>query len=444
MDSPDNQAAPRGCAFRNASAANIGDWPALEGEFVRLQGGYGGVFAWAAMVASAALGLPSAALFALVLFSDKPTAGLCCGGFSLLMTLIGLWPVLRSSSFILTNRRLLVAGRFGAKAAIPLESIERGTIEGDALTSSLHLRGSRRWSLRYIANYRELWQWLLLPNGDDDPLDAEIVEDDSPVAAATPEAAEVRDAAIVAAGPAKRKPLELLWWKGALMHGLSNRKGIAVLRPDYFAFLPSSPATNLAARTTGAAAGAFGLHAIHAESSTPFEMLLSELSRRDGTAFDAEIAKLVDEFDGFMWRPGEAIINRGKRRYPITHLRPISVCNRQWLVAGSVTPQQEPFFEWLAKNWPDDPELHWRNVPFGIFSGILLCLLSAWSVFSIIKAREDPNFLSVGASAFMTLFTLTGWCCLIWHALPRRMREAYRSSESSLREINAPRPRTKE
>ncbi|HVX11156.1 MAG TPA: hypothetical protein VHC22_08250 [Pirellulales bacterium] len=140
----------------------VGKWPAQEREVERLRGGFGGAFGWLALVLSVLVGVPMAFLALLTLTAGEGLAGLCCGSFTLLAAFCGLWPLLRSSTYVLTNRRLIVAPRFGSTVAIPLSQLDRGKITVDPLTSSLTLHSERPIVLRYIRRSRQLWGLLLV------------------------------------------------------------------------------------------------------------------------------------------------------------------------------------------------------------------------------------------------------------------------------------------
>src|SRR5215469_11724117 len=171
---------------------HIGKWPAQDGEFERLRGGFGGAFGWIELVLSVLLGLPTA-LFALVsLLAGEAAGGACCGSFAVMMAVFGVWPLLRSSSFILTNRRLLITSRFGSTTAIPLSRIDRGGITVDPLTSSLTIRGEQTATLRYIGRCRQLWSLLLLPVPHE-AVDAEIVADEIASGQSAPPPREIAD-----------------------------------------------------------------------------------------------------------------------------------------------------------------------------------------------------------------------------------------------------------
>ncbi len=110
----------------------VGKWAAQEGEVERLRGGFGGVWGWLALVLSVLLGVPAAVIALAGLIGGEGLASLCCGSFALLVALGGLWPLLRSSAYVLTNRRLLVTPRLGSPVAIPLSGLDRGKITVDS------------------------------------------------------------------------------------------------------------------------------------------------------------------------------------------------------------------------------------------------------------------------------------------------------------------------
>ena len=427
----------------------IGKWPALEGEFERLRGGFGGAFGWIALVHAFALGLPAACLSLLTIFAGEAPMGLCCGSFALVMALFGAWPVLRSSRYILTNRRLLVTSRFGSTNAIPLARIERGSITVDPLTSSLTLGGERPISLRYIGKCRRLWSLLLLPLPDE-AIEAEILSDGtSPfrtiVAADQPSETDsvCRDKAEAQPAPALHEPVDFVWWNAQRIDGLRTQKGIAILRASYFVFLPATDAKNLALMTAGAFAGAFaehlGIHHIHIEGKVPFEALLDHLKSCDGATFDAEIAMLTKEFDAPMWQHGELVVPRETRFVPFQGRNVVYLANRTTVVSGGLQSEQVSTYRRLASLWPEVPDLKYRSTASTVFLAVLLVFFSIFSGCAIYFAIKEPVPVGTVATALITLLTLVGWIGWIRSVLPKRRATSAETPSKDLRKVNAPR-----
>ena len=87
-------------------------------------------------------------------------------------------------------------------------------------------------------------------------VEAELVEAADVVEA--PEVAEVAEVAEVVEAPEAAEVVEvgdLVWFSAYRSRGLSHQKGIAVLRPDYFVFLPTEAAFNTLTRVAGGMAG---------------------------------------------------------------------------------------------------------------------------------------------------------------------------------------------
>jgi hypothetical protein len=406
------------------------------------------------------LGLPAAGLALLTILAGEASMGLCCGSFALIMALFGVWPVFRSASFILTNRRLLVTSRFGSTTVIPLTWIDRGRIRVDPLTSSLTLGGERTITLRYIRKCRPLWSLLLLPPPSE-AIEAEIVPDEMSAVSSDvpPEPSAESDAgSCVEAGdndqersqadslqpaPAVHEPVEFIWWNAQRLDGLSTQKGFAVLRPSYFLFLPATASKNLALMTAGAFAevyaAALEIHQIHIEGKVPFEALLNHLTQTDAATFDVEMAKLSEEFDALVWRHGEAVVPRETKYIPFQGRNVVRVGNRAAFVSGGLRAEQVPAFLRLASQWPEVPDLEYRSVPMLIFAAVMLVFFSLFSGCAIFFAVNDPIAIGVVATGLVTLLTLAGWIGWFRALFPRRRTVAAQMGGEDLRKINAPR-----
>lgn len=385
--------------------------------------------------------------------------GLSCGSFALALAAFGLWPVLRSSSYILTNRRLIVTSRFGKTIDIPLSQIARGKIAVDPLTSSLTLRGKRTTTLRYIGGCRQLWSLLLLP-APDEASDAEILPDAvaaTPFATAPSESSGPDYQAIAAARDAAEQEskqsdlqrgssdsVEFVYWHAQRIDGLKTQKGVAVLRPAYFVFLPATGTHNLAAMTAGAAAGvaaeALDIHTIHIkESKVPFDALLLHLAQCSAATFDAEMCRLVGEFNALVWKHGDAAVERTTKKIPLQGRYFVHVHNRTTGVTGSLRRDQLPAFHRLAAQWPEVPDLEYRSVASVVFMTVLLVFLSAFTGGAIYFAFVEPNVLGTIATVFITALTLAGWVAWFRTLLPKRRSTHDKTSDHDLRRINAPR-----
>jgi hypothetical protein len=445
----------------------IGKWQALDGELERLRGGFGGVFGWIALVLSVLLGLPTALLALVSFVAGEASMGLCCGSFALAMAVFGLWPLLRSASYILTNRRLLVTWRFGSPVAIPLARINRGQIAVDPLTSSLTLHGERPLSLRFIGGGRHLWSLLLLP-ASEEILDAEMMPGEMEAAPSTPLPHPSRPAAELCAGgsdspaqkqqqvalksaDAPREPVDFIYWNALRIDGVVTQKGVALLRPDYFMFLPAAAAHNLVAMTGGVAAGiaadivasavagAVAGADLHLESKAPFEVLLGHLSQCDAATFDTEVGRLAQEFDALVWKHGEAVVDRQTKTIPFQGRYVVNVHNRTTGVSGSLRRHQLPAFQRLCVLWPEVPDFEYRSVGANIFLTVMLLFFSAFSGCAIYFAIVEPNWLGTVATVFITLLTLVGWFGWFRTLWPKRSGAATHSPHHDLRHINAPR-----
>jgi hypothetical protein len=433
----------------------VGKWPAQEGEVERLRGGFGGVLGWSALVLSLLLGTPAAVIALAGFVAGEGGAGLCCGSFALLAAFCGLWPLLRSSTYVLTNRRLIVTPRFGSTVAIPLSGLDRGRITVEPLTCSLTLHGERPIALRFIRRHRQLWGLLLVPVAEE-VVGAEIVpETISPFAPGTEivmggdsvPAQHTEDSPLAPRAPPA--PVDFVWWQALRLDGLTARKGIAILRPDYFAFFPIADAQQLVGETAGvvvgiaadmvatAIAGApFGQ--IRVENKVPFEALLSHLSQCDAASFDDEIDRIVEEFDGLMWRHGDAVVDRKTKYIPLQGRHVANVHNRTTHIAGDVPTHQLADFHRLAERWPEIPDCEYRSTSSIVFLFVLLLFFSLLSGYSIYRTNEDPILLAIGATSLVTIATLVGW--FGWfRMLAKPKANASSADQKDLRRINEPR-----
>ncbi len=301
------------------------------GERVLIRGGFGGQGGWS-WLAGVGIGcLLFAPCVGLALFRGLADGNVPSALVGLVFLMLGLFvaslPYLLSGTYWLTNLRLHFKPRLGAAVAVPFADIDADRIRVGVLTSSLYVKGPRPVSLRYIRGLERLWGGLILFS----------------------QLGEVETT------PAAERTEEVACWPAFSQGGLSSQRGMAVLRPGYFAFLPSEGKVNLLAQLgTGlgnqVAGQAVGVQWVSARAKLPVDLLLQVLYERDAESFDRYVFQAVQQLDGLLWEPGEAKLV--KEAFPLQPNRHVLLFKQKGqTVRGVPTPEQQPFVESVLPRW---------------------------------------------------------------------------------------------
>ena len=281
------------------------------GERILLRGGFSSLVGW---IGISFVGI--AVLMLLLIAWDFITqsradwTGPVCGILCFLSWVPpALWPFCRSGTYWLTNRRLHWKPHLGKPVAVPLDELQGSRIRVRAWTSTLHVRGKRRLSLRHIHGADRLWGALHF-FAKVGPLAPEQGRDGTKI----PDVSRLPLGDTLAL---QAQGTEAAWWTAVWRAGLSFQPGIAILRPHYLAFLPSQEWINVLGRVAEEAfwvfLGALGaLPQITVEAKVPFDVVIPELLRHCPDQFDAYIHKAVKHWGGLLWQPGQATV-RGER-----------------------------------------------------------------------------------------------------------------------------------
>ncbi len=206
---------------------------------------------------------------------------------------LALWPWLLSGTYWLTTRRVIWKPRIGKAVGLSLAEIDLERIRAGALTHSLHLRGARPLTLRFIHRIEQVWGGILLLRT---PGIADAVE------RAAQEPAE--PAAQEPAEPTAQEPAEpaALVWTATWTQGIHYQYGQAVLRRDDLAFIPWYPQFNAWAQLAKQATYAILSLAAPVRPRLPLEPILIHLIHLPETALDPVIETLVQSHDGTRWK----------------------------------------------------------------------------------------------------------------------------------------------
>jgi hypothetical protein len=341
-------------------------------ERVLLRGGFGGAYGWTLLV-SLVVPLFGLLMWVLALFFGDAggVSGACCMlPWTLGWIVYGSWPWLRSGTYWLTNQRVHWKPRLGEALTVSFPEIAASDVRVSPLTSSLHIRGARKASLRYIRGSEKLW------GGVNFFSQLGSLPAPSESAASTAE------------------PLDAVWWQAVRGGTVSSQLGVAVWRPGYFAFLPSQARENLLLGMAGAFAGqavhnATGIRVVSSKAKAPLEIILPELMRRSPSGFDAMVFKAVDQFGGLLWKPGEATVTR--EIYPIGDSTALAFREGKDAVRGTVAQDQLPLVEAFAPRWTGGESLP-RTFPVRRFvvGSCLLTLLPLLPIVGVLSHQEGP------------------------------------------------------
>jgi hypothetical protein len=264
---------------------------ALRGdERMLVRGGFGGTFAWVWVCTVLPFTLCCwSPLFLVEALRGGTAAKLLGIPISLLLLTTAAWPLLRSGRYWLTTRKLVWKPRLGSLVTLDLADARTDGIRAGLFGRALRVPGRPTVTVRYVRGIDRLWGGIaLLADADDLKL--------SPVGAGVTDVA---------------------WWTAARRKGAGYQLGVAVLRPDYIAFLPTGESKNLAGEflelTLGKAAREVvgrGDAAPETRPSPPFDVLLGFLSERPPAEFDEFLWDAVERYDGLWWDAGRATATR--------------------------------------------------------------------------------------------------------------------------------------
>jgi hypothetical protein len=382
-------------------------------EQVLLRGGFGGNWAWGWTIG---LGLGWVVLGALVVAGmlSNLGQGQVVLGLALLPVLpislvVAAWPFLRSGRYWLTNLRLHWKPRLGTAVAVPLPAIDLERIKVKAKTSCLFIRGDQSVSMRYIGDLERLWGGIILFSQ---------LEQFEP------------------AEPGERTE-EVACWPAYLVETLSSQQGMAVLRPDYFAFLPSQEKVNVVGQIAGGLAREVAGKALDlefeegVEAKLPIDLLLKLLYERNPESFDDHVSQVVEQQDGLLWKPGKVKVLR--EAFPLRPSRYVLIFQKKKsAVRGVPAREQLPFIDKVLRTWFADSPIPtrqpvWRMVKVSLIFTVP-ALLFAWGGYSMADNPERQAWESGLAYGFGGVLGGLGLLC--WVLTTVVMGRAMRSSTS--------------
>ncbi|MBV9123575.1 MAG: hypothetical protein JO112_09475, partial [Planctomycetes bacterium] len=347
------------------------------GEKVLLRGGFGGMFGWVWTIPL--VGLFLAGLIPLIVLgvvgknAPVQAGGAVCGGVFLVILLItASWPYLLSGRYWLTNRRLFWKPRLRRVRSIPLAELRECNLRARPITSSLLIRGKRRLSLRFIGGMERLWGGLML----------------------------FRQLSPQDFRPQGMPTGDMAWWTAYRRQRVSLQKGLAILRPDYFAFLPSEAGVNLLGELAKGATGLVGVHWTRARAKMPLDLLVQELRGRDPDHFDRNIFETAQRFGGLIRRPGEVDLTR--EEVPLRPSREGLVFRiGSTIIRGVPSQEQRPVVDRMLMHWTRGRSIpkHWPFLKTVVLATLasIPALALAWA--GIVVLKEPHQDLGLMAPA---------------------------------------------
>ena len=230
-------------------------------------------FVWAIILASLSV-------FALVRFGDVLSAWVM-GFFFLVCLFLGTPPLLVSGRYRLTNLRFQWKPRLGAPCILfyPEFGVPRFSVW--PRSSTMFIRGRYSVTMPFIGNPGGLWGGLILMT----VLGRVDVGQGSPIK-------------------------DVAWWYASYAEGYRASHGIAILRPDYIAFVPIEASDNPAALAFKLAGAIVGVHSVTVKARLPLFLLLPHVQTQSPQEFDQTILTLVHRFCGVMWGCKESTVER--------------------------------------------------------------------------------------------------------------------------------------
>jgi hypothetical protein len=382
-------------------------------ERVLVSGGFGGKLPWSWTI-SLGIGcvtlLPVIARDALVALSrGRLLPGLIFLGMGLVLLFLTALPFLCSGRYWLTNLRLCWKPRLRAMISVPLRAIDVERLSVWDATSSLRIRGEMPVSLHCVGNLDRLWGGLMLFAKLEEFEPAEMEGGTQAVA----------------------------WWPAQCVDSLSKQQGIAVLRPEYFAFLPVGEKVNVVGKVAGFAVRELADKVLgiepdeRLEKKLPMDLLLEVLHERHPLELDACVHQAADQHDGIVWGPEDAEVL--KEALPLQPSRCLLLfAKKRRVVRGLPSREQEPYVEYILQRWSEGGPIRIRE-PIGRLARLALmftvpALLFAWGG-AVMGAdpKKEPweSWLAYSFAATLGLLGLFSWILTItatFRALRRRSR----------------------
>jgi hypothetical protein len=358
-------------------------------ERVLLSGGFGGKFPWSwtiSLVFACLLLFPFVVAGAWSNFSKgRVHFGLALLAMMAVFVFAAVWPFLRSGRYWLTNLCLYWKPRLGPAVAVPLSAIDPKRIAARQKTSSLIVRGQQPVSLRYVSDLERLWGGVILLSQLD--------------AFEPPETGERTE--------------DVACWPAECVEGMSSQQGMAVLRPEYFAFLPSQEKVNVVAEITSKVLNIDPGESL--EAKLPVDLLLEVLHEQNPLSFDEYVYQVVEQHEGLVWEPGEADVM--KEAFPLQPRRHVLIfAKKRCVVRGIPTREQGPFIDHVLRTWSEDRPIPVRQpigrvVKVSLLFTVLAVLFAVGGHSLAANPQKKPweSWLAYGFAAVLGVLGLLCW-----------------------------------
>jgi hypothetical protein len=190
---------------------------------------------------------------------------------TIILTPLALWFFLRSSRFVLTDRRLVVKPRFGKISEFTVEQLQGAKVTAGSATESVSLDGPVKVRLRYQRNFEQVWGALLVMCNWRPPQ----------------------------AGPLRGPGCELCAHTMRESDQVSQ-PGISVLSGNQLAFIPLNVGMRKGGMGKKVALAAVGVREVTTRAWYPHYALVNVLVERGGD-FAGNVAALASSLGGLVW-----------------------------------------------------------------------------------------------------------------------------------------------
>jgi hypothetical protein len=155
-------------------------------------------------------------------------------------------------------------------------------------------------------------------------------------------------------GEGKEGTREVAAWPADRVEATSSQPGMAVLRPDYFAFLPSEEKSSVLGKMASDLADeVLDRETAEVNAKLPVDLLLELLYERDPRTFDRYVRRVAKRQGGFVWEPGDAEVS--KEAFPLQPSRYVLIFAQSGrAVRGVPTRERETFVDEIVPAWADD------------------------------------------------------------------------------------------
>jgi hypothetical protein len=228
-----------------------------------------------------------------------------------------------------------------------------------------------------------------------------------------------------------RRPVtEVVWWRAERLDGTSFQAGLAVLRPGYFAFLPTLARQNMIMNLSrNFVENVVNVTKFDFENEQRYDAIFDHLFHQDSTRFDDAVRSAVQRAEGgVLWLPGETAVSRaenpvGPREWDAIRFRAGPTC-----VQGTPPRDRLPAVRRILREWSLDLDrlqaTNQRQALACATGAGLLSLATAvciWGLFAGRMAPDGPSVLYYGLTSGLGVLALLCWILTIW--LMRRDRQ---------------------